>query len=81
MCCGIHILELDGFNAPTVVNLLTPRFHNFVQLNQPGAGAAELLSGDFMDMIYRGWGYVDLEKPADYSMVLLQLVPKVSGYC
>ena len=30
-CAAEYILELDGFNAPMVVDLLTKRFHNFVQ--------------------------------------------------
>ncbi|ABR54060.1 conserved hypothetical protein [Methanococcus vannielii SB] len=53
------ILELDGFNAPTVVDLLTKRFHNFVQLNPTRSAAAELHNHDFMDMIYRGWKLID----------------------
>jgi hypothetical protein len=58
-CAVEYILELDGFNAPTVVNLLTQRFHNYVQLYPTRGAAAELHNSDFMDMIYRGWGYVD----------------------
>ncbi|MCK9308343.1 MAG: DUF2193 domain-containing protein, partial [Methanoculleus sp.] len=34
-----YILELDAFNAPTVVDLLTKRFHNYV-LAYPARGAA-----------------------------------------
>ncbi|MGL6299235.1 MAG: DUF2193 family protein, partial [Methanobacteriaceae archaeon] len=54
-----YILELDGFNAPTVVELLTKRFHNFVQQFPTRGPAAELHNSDFMDMIHRGWGYLD----------------------
>ncbi len=32
-CATEYILELDGFNAPMIVDLLTKRFHNLVQLN------------------------------------------------
>jgi hypothetical protein len=54
-----YILELDAFNAPMVVDLLTKRFHNFV-LSYPKRGAAaELHNCDFMDMIYRGWKLLD----------------------
>ena len=38
-CAAEYILELDGFNAPMVVDLLTKRFHNFVQ-QYPTRGAA-----------------------------------------
>lgn len=54
-----YILELDGFNAPMIVDLLTKRFHNFVQQYPDRGAAAELHNCDFMDMIYRGWGYTD----------------------
>ncbi|MBP2201977.1 hypothetical protein J3E07_001417 [Methanococcus voltae] len=54
-----YILELDGFNAPTVVELLTQRFHNYVQLYPKRGAAAELHNHDFMDMVYRGWKTLD----------------------
>ncbi|MDD4300497.1 MAG: DUF2193 domain-containing protein [Methanomicrobium sp.] len=54
-----YILELDGFNGPTIVELLTRRYHNFVQLYPTRGAAAELHNCDFMDMIYRGWGIMD----------------------
>jgi len=74
-----YILELDGFNAVMVVDMLTKRFHNFVQLYPTRGAAAELHNCDFMDMIYRGW------KLLDKSMRLRngqggRLVPKVSGF-
>jgi hypothetical protein len=54
-----YILELDSFNAPMVVDLLTKKFHNYV-LSYPTRGAAaELHNCDFMDMIYRGWKLID----------------------
>ena len=58
-CAVERILELDGFNAPMVVDLLTKRFHNFVQLYPTRSAAAELHNCDFMDMIYRGWKIMD----------------------
>jgi hypothetical protein len=61
-CAVEYILELDGFNAPTVVELLTRRFHNYVQLNPTRPAAAELHNCDFMDTIYRGWKYLDEER-------------------
>lgn len=54
-----YILEMDGFNALMIVDLLTKRYHNFVQLNPTRGAAAELHNCDFMDMIYRGWGIID----------------------
>ncbi|KZX15099.1 hypothetical protein MBCUT_17220 [Methanobrevibacter cuticularis] len=54
-----YILELDGMNAIMIVDLLTKRFHNFVQQFPTRGAAAELHNCDFMDMIYRGWGYLD----------------------
>jgi hypothetical protein len=54
-----YILEMDGFNALMIVDLLTKRYHNFVQLKPTRGAAAELHNCDFMDMIYRGWGILD----------------------
>lgn len=58
-CAVEYILELDGFNAIGVVDLLTKRFHNYVQLYPTRGAAAELHNSDFMDMIYRGWIHLD----------------------
>ena len=73
-----YILELDGFNAVMVVDLLTKRFHNFVQLYPTRGAAAELHNCDFMDMIYRGWKLLDRSMRARNGMGG-RLVPKVSG--
>lgn len=54
-----YILELDAFNAPMIVDLLTKRFHNYVQFYPARGAAAELHNCDFMDMIYRGWRLLD----------------------
>jgi hypothetical protein len=54
-----YILELDGFNAIMVVDMLTKRYHNYVQLYPRRGAAIELHNCDFMDMIYRGWKLVD----------------------
>jgi len=61
-CAVEYMLELDGFNAPMVVDMLTKRFHNYVQLYPTRGAAAELHNCDFMDMIYRGWKYMDTER-------------------
>ena len=74
-----YILELDGFNAPMIVDLLTKRFHNFVQQFPTRGAAAELHNCDFMDMIYRGWGYLDGARRARSSQKD-DLVPIVSGF-
>lgn len=54
-----YLLELDGFNAPMIVDLLTRRYHNLVMMNPTRGSAAELHNCDFMDMIYRGWKILD----------------------
>jgi hypothetical protein len=54
-----YLLELDGFNAPMIVDLLTKRFHNLVMIRPTRGAAAELHNCDFMDMIYRGWKILD----------------------
>ena len=54
-----YLLELDGFNAPMIVDLLTKRYHNLVMMNPTRGAAAELHNCDFMDMIYRGWRILD----------------------
>lgn len=74
-----YILELDGFNAPTVVDLLTKRFHNFVQQFPTRGPAAELHNSDFMDMIYRGWGYLDKSRKARASKDI-SLSPMVNKF-
>ena len=49
-----YILEKDGFTVPMVVDLLTKRFTNYVQMYPNRGAAAELHNCDFMDMILRG---------------------------
>lgn len=53
-CGAAYILEKDGFTAPMVIDLLTKRFYNYVQLYPNRGAAAELHNVDFMDMIHRG---------------------------
>jgi hypothetical protein len=74
-----YILELDGFNAVMVVDLLTKRFHNYVQLYPTRGAAAELHNCDFMDMIYRGWKLLD-KSMRQRNGLGGRLVPKVSGF-
>ncbi len=74
-----YILELDGFNAIMVVDMLTKRYHNYVQLYPQRGAAVELHNCDFMDMIYRGWKYMDKARrmqAADSGIVK----PKVGGF-
>lgn len=54
-----YLLELDGFNAPMIVDLFTKRYHNLVMIRPTRGAAAELHNCDFMDMIYRGWKILD----------------------
>jgi len=77
-CATEYILELDGFNAPMIVDLLTKRFHNLVQLNPTRGAAAELHNCDFMDMIYRGWKILDRARRAKAGSAG-KLKPKVAG--
>lgn len=78
-CAVEYILELDGFNAPTVVELLTRRFHNYVQMNPTRPAAAELHNCDFMDTIYRGWKYLDEERRMTNGSEG-KLEPRVAGF-
>jgi len=74
-----YILELDGFNAIMIVDLLTKRYHNYVQLYPSRSAAVELHNCDFMDMIYRGWKYLDKARRmhcGDNGIIK----PKVSGF-
>jgi len=77
-CATEYILELDGFNAPMMVDLLTKRFHNFVQLKPTRGAAAELHNCDFMDMLYRGWKILDRARRSKAGSDR-KLVPKVAG--
>ncbi len=78
--CAVEcILELDGFNAIVVTDLLTKRFHNYVQLYPTRGAAAELHNCDFMDMIYRGWKYIDAARRSKNGMGG-ELKPKVGKY-
>jgi len=78
-CSVEYILELDGFNASMVTDLLNKRFHNFVQQYPTRGAAAELHNCDFMDMIYRGWGYITTARK-QRSSEPIPLVPKVKGF-
>ena len=78
-CAVEYILELDGFNAPMIVDLLTKRFHNFVQLYPTRSAAAELHNHDFMDMIYRGWRHLDMARRM-VNGAGTELTPKVAGF-
>lgn len=78
-CATEYILELDGFNAIMVVDLLTKRYHNYVQLYPTRGAAAELHNCDFMDMIYRGWKYLDKARRGQCSTTE-ELAPKVGGF-
>ena len=78
-CATEYILELDGFNAPMVVDLLTKRFHNYVQKYPTRGAAAELHNCDFMDMIYRGYLAIDDARKLRCGNDSL-LVPKIAGF-
>jgi len=78
-CSAEYILELDGFNAIMIVDLLTKRYHNYVQLYPARSAAVELHNCDFMDMIYRGWKYLDKARRAQNG-VSGMLTPKVGGF-
>ncbi len=74
-----YILELDGFNAIMVVDLLTKRYHNYVQLYPKRGAAVELHNCDFMDMVYRGWHLVDKARRMQNEAAGVP-VPKVGGF-
>lgn len=74
-----YILEKDGFTAPMVVDLLTKRFHNYIQLYPTRGAAAELHNHDFMDMIWRGWHILEKASKAKNGSDS-ELAPRSSGY-
>lgn len=74
-----YILELDGFNAIMVVDMLTKRYHNYVQLYPKRGAAIELHNCDFMDMIYRGWKMVDKARRMQAGLPGA-LKPKIAGF-
>jgi len=78
-CAAEYILELDGFNAIMIVDLLTKRYHNYVQLYPTRSAAVELHNCDFMDMIYRGWKYLDKARRMQSSGEGIPS-PKVGGF-
>jgi len=78
-CAVEYILELDGFNAPMVVDMLTKRFHNYVQLYPTRGAAAELHNCDFMDMIYRGWNHLDTARRAQNGTPG-KLTPRIGNF-
>jgi len=78
-CSAEYILELDGFNAIMIVDLLTKRYHNYVQLYPERSAAVELHNCDFMDMIYRGWKYLDKARRMHCGDAGI-IQPKVSGF-
>jgi hypothetical protein len=74
-----YLLELDGFNAIMVVDMLTKRYHNYVQLYPKRGAAVELHNCDFMDMVYRGWKLVDKARRMQAGTPG-PLTPKVGGF-
>ena len=78
-CATEFILELDGFNAPMVVDLFSKRFHNFVQQYPTRGAAAELHNCDFMDMIYRGFNAISGARKFRAGTGG-ELVPKINGF-
>ncbi|MFA7695153.1 MAG: DUF2193 domain-containing protein, partial [Methanoregula sp.] len=74
-----YLLELDGFNAIMVVDMLTKRYHNYVQLYPKRSAAVELHNCDFMDMVYRGWKLVDKARRMQAGTPGA-LTPKVGGF-
>jgi hypothetical protein len=73
------LLEMDGFNGPAVVEFLTRRFHNYVQLYPTRGAAIELHNCDFMDMIYRGWTLIDRARKIKAG-TSDKLTPTVAGH-
>lgn len=73
-----YILELDAFNAPMIVDLLTKRYHNLVMIKPTRGAAAELHNCDFMDMIYRGWKILDKAQRVRNGSGK-PLIPKIDG--
>jgi len=64
---------------PQKIELLTRRFHNYVQLYPARPAAAELHNCDFMDTIYRGWKSLDEERRMQNGSGG-NLEPKIAGF-
>ena len=78
-CATECILEMDGFNAPMIVDLFSKRFHNFVQQYPTRGAAAELHNCDFMDMIYRGYNAISKARKTRAGLKEA-IVPKIAGF-
>ncbi len=77
-CATEFLLELDGFTAPLVVDMLNKRFHNYVQQYPKRGAAAELHNCDFMDMIYRGFNAMSNARKMRSSQVF-EIIPRIKG--
>ena len=77
-CATEFLLELDGFTAPMVVDMLNKRFHNYVQQYPKRGAAAELHNCDFMDMIYRGFNAMSNARKMR-SSAGFEIIPRIKG--
>jgi len=59
-CAVAYILWQDAFTVPMVVDLLNKRFHNYAVMNPKRGAADELHNADFMDILLRGEGILDI---------------------
>ena len=78
-CATECILEMDGFNAPMIVDLFSKRFHNYVQQYPTRGAAAELHNCDFMDMIFRGYNAISKARKTRAGLKEA-IVPKIAGF-
>lgn len=59
-CASAYILWLDSFTVPMLIDLLTKRFYNYVAMNPKRGEADELHNTDFLDILSRGEGILDI---------------------
>ncbi|MCL4559242.1 MAG: DUF2193 domain-containing protein, partial [Chloroflexi bacterium] len=60
-CTVAYILWLDAFTVPMVIDLFNKRFHNYAAMNPTRGEADELHNADFIDILKRGEGILEIE--------------------
>ncbi len=60
-CAVAYILWLDSFTVPMIIDLFNKRFHNYAAMNPTRGEADELHNADFIDILKRGEGILEIE--------------------
>jgi hypothetical protein len=59
-CATAYILWKDSFTVPMIIDLLSKRFTNYAAMNPKRGEADELHNADFLDILTRGEGILDI---------------------